>query len=474
MRLRTILSLVIFIIALSVRSTAVAQNSPSNSTMHETDRSLYQDIAKRLLDSALLEGRSYDMLRVLTTRIGARLSGSRQAELAVEWGKKTMEENGLENVRLQPVTVPHWERGAHEEAMVISPVSVKPILLRVLALGGSVATPEDGVEAEVIEVKSLDEARALGEKGRGKIVFFNRPMDPSRPSTFDAYGGAVDQRVGGASAGASVGAVAVLVRSMSTANGDFPHTGMLRYDAKLPEIPAAALGVRSADRLSRMIHDSGSVRLRLKLSCRTLPDAASNNVIGEIVGSEKPDEVIVLGAHLDSWDVGQGAHDDGAGCVQVIEALRLLKQLGLRPKRTIRAVLFMNEENGLRGGLAYADSVAADGTRHIAAVESDRGGFAPRGFFVESSADTVSRLGRWSELFTDMGADRFVGGGGGADIGPLKKQGALNIGLAVESHRYFDYHHSQADTFDKVNDRELELGAASMALLAYLISEEGI
>jgi len=414
------------------------------------------------------------MLRVLTTRVGARLSGSRQAELAVQWGKETMDQSGLENVRLQPVTVPHWERGEREEAMIVLPAMLKPMSLRVLALGGSIATPEQGIEGDLIEVKSLDEARALGDKARGKIIFYNRPMDLTRLNTFEAYGDAVDQRVGGASAAASVGAVAVLVRSMSTASDDLPHTGMLRYDEKVSKIPAAAIGVRSADRLERMLHDSGAVRIRLKLSCRTLPDAQSNNVIGEIVGSEKPEEVIVIGAHLDSWDIGQGAHDDGAGCVQAIEALRLMKQLGLRPKRTIRAVLFMNEENGLRGGMAYADSVAADGTRHIAAIESDRGGFAPRGFFIESDADTVARLGRWAGLFADMGADRFVVGGGGADIGPLKKQGALNIGLGVEMHRYFDYHHSQSDTFDKVNGRELELGAVSMALLAYLISEEGI
>jgi len=414
------------------------------------------------------------MLRVLTTRVGARLSGSRQAELAVQWGKETMDQSGLENVRLQPVTVPHWERGEREEAMIVLPAMLKPMSLRVLALGGSIATPEQGIEGDLIEVKSLDEARALGDKARGKIIFYNRPMDLTRLNTFEAYGDAVDQRVGGASAAASVGAVAVLVRSMSTASDDLPHTGMLRYDEKVSKIPAAAIGVRSADRLERMLHDSGAVRIRLKLSCRTLPDAQSNNVIREIVGSEKPEEVIVIGAHLDSWDIGQGAHDDGAGCVQAIEALRLMKQLGLRPKRTIRAVLFMNEENGLRGGMAYADSVAADGTRHIAAIESDRGGFAPRGFFIESDADTVARLGRWAGLFADMGADRFVVGGGGADIGPLKKQGALNIGLGVEMHRYFDYHHSQSDTFDKVNGRELELGAVSMALLAYLISEEGI
>ena len=433
----------------------------------------YREVAAAILDSALSAGEAHQMLYDLTKFVGARLSGSPQAARAVDWGRRAMEKKGLEKVMLQPVTVPHWERGAPEELVVVGGTQ-NGSPFRVLALGGSVATPAEGIEGEVIEVHSLEEARGLGEKARGRIIFFNRPMDRSLVSTFDAYGGAVDQRVAGASTAAGVGAAAVLVRSMTTARDDVPHTGMLRYDESKPKIPGVTLGIESAERLSGMLKGSSPLRVKLTTHCRTLPDAESHNVVGEITGSELPDEVVLIAGHLDSWDVGEGAHDDGAGCVQAIEALRLLKHLGIRPKRTIRAVLYMNEENGLRGGHAYADEVGRQGPRHVAAIESDRGGFAPRGFYVEAGADTVASLGRWRSLFAAMGAERFEAGGGGADIGPLKKHGTLNIGLSVESHRYFDYHHTEIDTFEKVNERELELGAAAMALLAYLISEEGV
>lgn len=457
----------LFPVLLLHTTASMSQPNPTIGEPHD-----YHAIARRITDMALADGRSYGMLHQLCTTIGHRLSGSPQAAQAVEWGRQAMIESGLERVHLQPVLVPHWERGGAETVILIA--DGKAEQLRGLALGGSVATPPEGITAGVIEVRSIAEVTGLGERARGNIIFFNRPMDPKLINTFDAYSGAVDQRVNGPVAAARAGAVAVLVRSITTAMDTIPHTGMLRYNGSVTKIPAVAISTVDAEHLSQTLRQHPNASITIKTNCRTLPDAESHNVIGQLTGTEKPDEVVVIGGHLDSWDVGHGAHDDGAGCVQAIEALRLLKTLGLRPKRTIRAVLWMNEENGLRGGIAYADSVAKHGPRHIAAIESDRGGFAPRGFYVEADMPTVERVARWAEYFRNMGAERFVYGGGGADIGPLKAHGVLNIGLNVESHRYFDYHHAASDTFAQVNRRELELGAAALALLAWLIAEEGL
>jgi Zn-dependent M28 family amino/carboxypeptidase len=325
---------------------------------------------------------------------------------------------------------------------------------------------------EVVEVRSFEELRTLGAAAKGKIVFFNRPMDRAQINTFAAYGGAVDQRGRGAIEAARVGGIAAIVRSVTTRIDDVPHTGSVGYHDSIPKVPAAAISTRDADRLSELLKTEPGTKMRLTLNCETLPDAATWNVIGEIRGSELPNEVIVVGGHLDSWDKGDGAHDDGAGCVQSIEALRLLKELELKPKRTIRAVMFANEENGLRGGIAYA-AVQRPGERHVAAIESDAGGFVPRGFGVGDSAAYV-RIKTWEPLFAFMNADRIVRGGGGADISPLMRQGVPGIGLNVETQRYFDHHHSDNDTIDAVNERELALGAGAMAILAYLIAEEGL
>lgn len=435
----------------------------------------HSDAAERIVATALSEGQAYAMLRELCFDVGPRLSGSTQAAAAVEWGRQTMLRAGLENVRLQEVMVPHWVRGAVEEAAVLNSPTVGTVPLTVCALGGSVGTPELGVAGEVIEVQNFEEVQALGQQAEGKIVFYNRPMNPWHMNTFAAYGGAVDQRSRGAIEAAKVGAAAVLVRSMTTRLDDVPHTGAMRYENGVPKIPAAAISTVDANFLSDLLKRDTTVRVRLQLSCKTLPDVASANVIGEIVGSEFPDEVIVLGGHLDSWDKGHGAHDDGAGCVQAIAALRLIKSLGLQPKRTMRAVLFMNEENGVRGGKKYAEAAATSGQTHVAAIESDRGGFTPRGFSVKASPAVVDALAQWEYLFEGMGADDIRPGYGGVDIDPLnRRMGTPVIGLVVDSHRYFDYHHSANDTFDKVNERELELGAAAMAILAYVISTEGI
>jgi hypothetical protein len=429
----------------------------------------YEKAAHDLSAAGLSHLNAYALLSELSGGIGGRLSGSPEAAAAVDWGRATMTRLGFENVHLEPVMVPHWVRGDVESGEATFEGKQEPLTL--CALGGSVATDADGAEGEVIEVHSLQDATALGERARGKIVFFNRPMDPTLTNTFEAYGGAVDQRVAGASVAAKVGAVAVLVRSMTLTHDDVPHTGMLSYDASAPRIPAAALSALAADHLSDILK-RGTVRVRLKLSCRTLPDVESANVVGEIRGTERPNEVIVIGGHLDSWDKGRGAHDDGAGICHSLEALSLIHRLELHPKRTIRVVLFMNEENGTRGAAAYA-AVVRKGEKTIAAIESDSGGFAPHGFGI-GSPRALRRVRGWSYLLDPLGVTEIRQGGGGADIEPLGPQGTVLMSLEPESQRYFDYHHSTKDVIDNVNPRELELGAVAMATLAYAIAEAGI
>ncbi len=431
----------------------------------------YDSVARSITRTALVQNRSIELLRDLCA-IGPRLSGSAQGEQAVQWSKATMEKLGFDRVWLEPVMAPHWVRGPKEEAVVYPARRRMLMPVAVTALGGSVATPADGVVGEVVEVRSFDELRALGTRAAGKVIFFNRPMDRGQMNTFAAYGGAVDQRGRGAIEAAKAGGVAAIVRSMTTRIDDFPHTGAMYYQDSIPRIPAAAISTRDAERLSELLTAEPGSKLRLTLTCETLPDAPTSNVLGELRGSEHPEEVIVIGGHLDSWDKGTGAHDDGAGCVQSIEALRLLKELGLRPKRTIRAVMFANEENGLRGGTAYA-AVSRPDERHIAAIESDEGGFAPEGFGVSDSA-AYRRIKTWEPLFSFMKADRIVPGGGGADISPLMRAGVPGLGLNVETARYFDHHHSDNDTIAGVNERELALGAAALAIMAYVISQEGL
>jgi carboxypeptidase Q len=433
----------------------------------------YQKIADDIIFSGLRSGKAYEILSDLTSSVGARLSGSPEAAKAVEWSKRTMEKLGFDNVHLESVIVPHWVRGATEEASIVNPTSINDKVLTICALGGSIGTPDEGITAEVVEVKSFDELKKLGDNAKGKIIFFNRPMDRGKISPFEAYGGAVNQRGSGAAEASRAGGVAALVRSMTTVIDDVPHTGAMNYNDSIPKIPAAAISTKDAEMLSGLLAKERSVTVRLKLSCQTLPDVESANVIGELTGSEKPNEIVLIGGHLDSWDKGKGAHDDGSGCAHVIEALRLLKELGLTPKRTIRAVTFINEENGLRGGKAYA-ARSRPNEKHIAALETDAGGFAPRGFGVQSDSLVFDKIARWSPLFASIEADRIRKGGGGADISELAKQGVPAIGLRVEGHRYFDYHHSNNDTIDKVNERELELGAASVAILAYVLAQEGL
>jgi carboxypeptidase Q len=417
---------------------------------------------KQIITSGLESGRAYEMLYELT-KIGPRLSGSPQAARAVEWARRKMEELGLERVHLEPVMVPHWVRGPVEEASVVNSRTEGNLPLKVCALGGSIATPEEGITAPVMEVKSFEELQERKGEAKGKIIFYNRPMDRSKIDPFEAYGGAVNERSQGPIEAARVGGVAVLVRSMTTRLDDVAHTGSTHYADSIPKIPAVAISTVGAELLSGLIARGKRVTVRLKLTCQTLPDAESANVIGELTGSEKPQEVVVVGAHLDSWDKGQGAHDDGAGCVQVLEALRLLKGLGFQPRRTIRGVLFMNEENGLRGGRAYADKERS-GEKHILAIESDAGGFSPQGFGIEADSITFQEIARWVDLLKPIDADRTWKGGGGADISALGKEGVPLAGMRVDPQRYFDYHHSDSDTIDKVNEREL----------SYVVAEEGL
>lgn len=432
----------------------------------------YENVARDIIARGLLSCKAYDFLKELTTRVGARLSGSPQAEKAVQWGKKTMEDNGFDNVRLEPVTVPHWVRGPVEEASIILSDS-KQIPITICALGGSIATAEDGITAEIVEVKSFDELKKMGDAAKGKIIFFNRPFDRTKFNTFEAYSGAVDQRGQGAVEAAKAAGVAALVRSMTSRLDDVPHTGAMRYVDTIPKVPAAAVSAIGANVLDSLIRKDDHVKVRLKLSCQKLPDVESANVVGELTGTEHPNEVIVIGGHLDSWDKGQGAHDDGAGVTESIEALRLLKELGFKPKRTIRAVLFINEENGLAGGKAYA-AKDRPGEKHIAAIETDAGGFSPRGFSVQADSLMIEKIARWSYLLRPIDADRIQKGAGGADISELGKKGVPQVGLRPDGQRYFDYHHSDNDTIDKVNERELELGAIALAILAYAIAQEGL
>ncbi|WP_233752820.1 M28 family peptidase [Flavilitoribacter nigricans] len=432
---------------------------------------------RSIFDHALTSSNAYDWLYDLCKGIGARLSGSPQAAAAVNYTRQIMDTLQLDSVWLQPCEVPHWERGKQEIVRVVNSSQIGSLPLKGVALGNSIGTPAGGITAEVVEVKTLDEVDALGEAGvAGKIVFFNRPLDPTHINTFRAYGGAVDQRGSGASRAARYGAVGVLVRSMTTSLDDVPHTGSLRYDPDYPAIPAIAITTKDANLLSQLLENE-SVRVYMYSDSRMLSNKISYNVIGEIKGSEFPDEIIVVGGHLDSWDLGEGAHDDGTGCVQSMAVLQTLRQLGYQPKRTIRCVLFMNEENGLVGGRTYWQASDDKNEYHMAAIESDRGGFTPRGFTAEGRDDVFKKkfkkATRWLPLLEPYGLT-LSPGGSGADISGLKSQGGLLFGLYPDSQRYFDYHHTDADRFETVNKREMELGAGAMTALVYLLDKYGL
>jgi hypothetical protein len=429
---------------------------------------------KRIAAEVMNNSTAYENLRYLTKKIGPRLSGSANAQKAVEATAKMLKEAGADTVYLQPCMVPHWERGAKETGFIQLANGTK-YPLKLTALGNSVGTAAKGIRSKVIEVRSMDELHQLGEKVvKGNIVFFNIPMNPAYIRTFKAYGESGIGRRAGPSQAAKYGAIGVMVRSLASNVDDYPHTGATAYNDSFPKIPAVAISTKDAEWLSIQLKKRMSLDAYFKTNCKMLPDALSYNVVGEIRGSSHREEIITVGGHLDSWDICEGAHDDGAGCVQSIEVLRAFKKLGIQPKRTVRAVMFMNEENGLRGGQAYLKAAKDNNEKHVFALESDAGGFTPRGFGFDVTDVKMEKLLQWKPLFLEYGVYDFAKGGGGADIGPLKQLGTALAGLSPDSQRYFDVHHATTDTFESVSKRELDLGALNMAALIWLVSEYGL
>lgn len=423
---------------------------------------------EKIYHEALTEGHSYENLRILCKDVGNRLSGTAGAQMAVEWAKSTLDKYDFDTVYLQKIMVPHWDRGTTERAWI--QVGDRKMALSILALGGSVST-EGLMKGEIIEFNSLSDLKKSSTSVvQGKIVFINQRMNDSEINTFRAYGSCSSMRVDGAVEAAKLGAKAVIIRSLGLAIDDHPHTGVMKYENAIKKIPAAAISTQDSDQLSELIRQ-GKVNLFLELNCRTLEDKPSYNVIAELKGTKKSTEIITFGGHLDSWDTGEGAHDDGAGVVHCMEALRILKKLNYRPERTLRVVLFMNEENGNRGGKGYADWVVSKGEKHIAALESDRGGFAPRGFSCDGTAEQIKFLKTLEPLMRKYELHVFEKGYGGVDIGPLKsKYSTIPLfGFVPDSQRYFDFHHTPNDIFENVNKRELELGAAAVCSFIYLL-----
>jgi hypothetical protein len=439
---------------------------------------------RRIADEILLNGKAYDDLRILTKQIGGRLSGSPQMVKAEQWGLQTMKSAGADNAWLQECMVPHWIRGGKDLAIAHydnfqSTNSLKKTTaavknLYVLALGNSVGTGANSITANVIEVKDFDDLERKKDQIKDKIVFYNYPFNQRFIKTFMAYGDAVKYRGQGPSRAAKYGAKAVIVRSMSESTDNFPHTGSTNYVDSFPKIPAVAVGLQDADWLSSTLKNR-PVTVTLKTNGTFLPDTIGHNVIGELKGTQYPNEYITIGGHLDSWDPAEGAHDDGTGVVQTMEVLRVLKALGYKPKHTIRFVLFANEENGLRGGTKYADEAKAKGEKHILALESDEGGFTPRGFGFTGPEEQYQKILSWENLLAPYGATEIVRGGGGSDIGPLARtQETPLASISPDSQRYFDIHHTPNDVFENVNKRELELGAVNIAALIYLVDKYGL
>lgn len=459
-------------------------------------------VIRKIFTEALTDNTAYKNLEFLCTKIGGRLCGSPQATKAVEWAKHLLDRMDLDTVYLQQTSVRHWVRGEKETA-IVNPDKASSYRLQACALGGSIGTGEKGLSANVIEVKDFDDLAKLGKQNiSGKIVFFNHPADPSFYSTFNSYGGAVVFRSKGPVEAARYGAIAAVVRSATVAHDDFPHTGIMHYADTVEKIPAIAISTNDADKLSNGLKNDPQLILYIRLTCKELPEVITYNVIGEIRGTEYPDQIIAFGGHLDSWELGQGAHDDGTGVVQTIEVLRLFKTLHIRPKRTLRVVTFIDEEMEQRGAKRYtetsgqmintrnliSDHYKGDSLlkaskyrqpaeyigNHIAAIEADRGGFTPQGFSIDATDAQLKKIQSWKSLLLPYGLYYLEKGGSGVDVSGLKKFGVPVIGLVTDSQRYFDYHHAASDTFDKVNQREMQLGSASITALVYLIDNYGL
>lgn len=428
-----------------------------------------KEVVERLTKASLVNNQAYETLRYLCKNIGPRLSGSAGERAAITYMEAQMRNYyGFDTVYLQPVMVPHWERGLPEEAAIIE--GKKRIAVSVVALGNSAASPKGGINAPIIQCNSLAELTAKAHEVKGKIVFFNRPMNEEHFHTFEAYGNAVDQRSRGPALASKYGAVGVVVRSMSLRIDEHPHTGNTHFGDEQP-IPAVAIATKHADFLNKRLTEGEDVFFYMKTNCIKHTDKPSFNVIGEMFGYQHPERIIVVGGHLDAWDNGEGAHDDGAGCVQSMQVVNLFRILKIRPKNTIRVVLFANEENGLRGAIAYSEKVISKQEPHIAAIESDAGGFTPRWFSVDATDDKVADLQFFVPALKQTGIGWIERGGSGADIGPLKPTGALLIGFRPDSQRYFDLHHASTDVFEQIHPRELALGASAMAGLVYLIDK---
>jgi len=422
-----------------------------------TDR--YRADADRIIDAALKDSTAWNRLAEMTERFGNRLSGTAALEQTIDWVIARMKEDGLQNVRGEPAMVPVWVRGEESAQMVRPRVQNLPML----GLGGSIATPPGGITADVLVVGSFSDLTAKAAQASGKIVLYDVP--------FTNYGETVQYRARGAVAAAKVGAVGALVRSVTPYSQRTPHTGGMSYDSTVRRIPAAAITVEDAEMIHRLVDRGERVRVTLEMSAKTLPDAPSRNVMGELVGSEKPDEIVVFGGHIDSWDVGRGAMDDGGGVVVAWEAVRLLKRLGLKPKRTIRVVGWTNEENGGRGGQAYRDAHRAEVDKHVLAIESDGGVFKPQGFSFTGSDAAVDMLKQIALLLDRIDAGAMVKGGGGADIGPIMALGVPGLGLNVDGTKYFWYHHTDADTIDKLDPNDMARCVAAMAVMAYVAAD---
>lgn len=428
---------------------------------------------RQIADEILVNSKAYDNLTHLTKRIGARLSGSAGMVKSEKWGLQAMKDAGADKSWLQQCMVPHWVRGAKEELKIVSG-NYKNKQLAVTALGNSSGNGPKGVIAPVIEIKSFDDLEAKKDQVNGKIVFYNYKFNPKLVRTFESYSDAGKYRYIGPTNAAKYGAAAVIVRSMSHSVDNYPHTGATASGDSIPKIASVAIGLQDADWLHNQLQ-SGPVSVFLKSNAHFLPDTIGHNVIGEITGSGFPDEIITVGGHLDSWDLAEGAHDDGTGVVQTIEILRAFKALGFKPKHTIRFVLFANEENGLNGGTKYAEEAKAKNEKHIFALESDAGGFAPRAFSMEGSAAQIQKMKSWIPLLQPYEVYEILTSGGGADIGPITAAYKIpGAELIPEAQRYFDYHHAKSDVLENVNKRELELGAINMAALIYLVDKYGL
>ncbi|MBI3133793.1 MAG: M28 family peptidase [Bacteroidetes bacterium] len=425
---------------------------------------------RKIYDEALVSGQCYENLRSLCKDIGARITGSAEAKMAIKWGHDLLESYGFDNVYLQEIKVPHWERGTTEAGWIMNE-SGKLSKLNILALGGSVGT-EGLLEGEIVLVESVSDLEKVGKENiKGKIVFFNKPFDQTQINTFKAYGACVDQRWDGATKAALYEAKAVIIRSLAQSTDDHAHTGSMHYEEGVIQIPAAAISTVDADKLTEWL-SKGKVFVKMEMDCRYYADEISYNVIAEMTGHED-DKIITFGGHLDSWDIGEGAHDDGAGIVHSIEAIRLLKKLNYYNNHTLRCVLFMNEENGNFGGKSYAEIASENKEQHICAIESDRGGFLPIGFDIQGTPAQVEMVQQFRDLLFDFELYKFEPGYSGVDIRPLMQHypDMLQLGMVINSQEYFDYHHAETDVFESVNKRELELGSAAMAAIIYLMDK---